>query len=95
MTCSRINIFRVLTSSKVRGTSFDIKIKFVFPVALDEQVQVGINSHNFLLHLLTTLVSLTCDVVIRTRTVLIRQIGTRRFSSGMSVDYFSDSGKQY
>ena len=27
MTCSRINIFRVLASSRVRGTSFDIKIR--------------------------------------------------------------------
>ena len=30
MTCSRINIFRVLASSRVRGTSFDIKIKNKF-----------------------------------------------------------------
>ena len=30
MTCSRINIFRVLASSRVRGTSFDIKIRNKF-----------------------------------------------------------------
>ena len=30
MTCSRINIFRVLASSRVRGTSFDIKIRNTF-----------------------------------------------------------------
>ena len=30
ITCSRINIFRVLASSRVRGTSFDIKIRNKF-----------------------------------------------------------------
>ena len=49
--------------------------RFVFYVALDEQVQVGINLHNFILHLLMTLVSLTGDVIRYTRTVLIRQTG--------------------
>ena len=37
-----------------------------------------------------TLVSLTGDVIRHTRTVLIRQTG----DGGMSIDYFSDSGKQ-
>ena len=52
--------------------------RFVFHVALDEQVQVGINLHNFYCHLLMTLVSLTGDVIRHThdtRTVLIRQTG--------------------
>ena len=37
--------------------------RFVFHVALDEQVQVGINLHNFQRYLLVTLVSLTGDVI--------------------------------
>ena len=49
--------------------------RFVFHVALDKQVQVGINLHNFERHLLMTLVSLTGDVIRHTRTVLIRQTG--------------------
>ena len=47
--------------------------RFVFHVALDEQVQVGINLHSFLRHLLMTLVPLTDDVFRHTRTVLIRR----------------------
>ena len=37
--------------------------RFVFCVALDEQVRVGINLHNFLRHLLMTLVSLTATLL--------------------------------
>ena len=47
--------------------------RFVCHVALDEQVLVGINLHNFQRHLLMTLVSLTGDVIRHTMTVLIRQ----------------------
>ena len=36
----------------------------------------------------------TGDVIRHTRIVLIRQVTARRFSCGMSIDYFSDSGKQ-
>ena len=46
--------------------------RFVFHVALDEQVQVGINLRHFRRHVLMTLVSLTGDVIRHTRTVLIR-----------------------
>ena len=55
--------------------------KFVFHVALDEQMQVGINLHN----LLMTLVSLTGDVIRHTRTVLIRQTGDGK-NLGIHVD---------
>ena len=48
--------------------------RFVFHVALDEQVQVGVNLHIFNV-ILMTLVSLTGDVIRHTRTVLIRQTG--------------------
>ena len=49
--------------------------RFVFHVALDEQVQVGINLRHFRRHLLMTLVSLTGDVIRYTWSVLIRQTG--------------------
>ena len=45
--------------------------RFVFPVALDELVQVGINLRHFRHQLLMTLVPLTGDVIRHTRTLLI------------------------
>ena len=49
--------------------------RFVFHVALDEQVQGGINLHNFKRHLLMTLVSLRDDVIDILGPYLIRQTG--------------------
>ena len=46
--------------------------RFAFHVALDKQVQVGINLRHFRRHLLMTSVSLTGDVIRNTRTVSIR-----------------------
>ena len=46
--------------------------RFVFHLAFDEQVQVGINLRHFRRHLLMTSVSLTGDVISHTRTVSIR-----------------------
>ena len=69
--------------------------RLVFHAALDEQVQVGINLHNFKRHLLMTLVSLTGDVIRHTRTVLIRKTGDdKKDFIWNDIDYFSDSGKQ-
>ena len=49
--------------------------RFVFHVALDKQVQVGINLRHFRRHLLMELVLLMGDVNRHTRTVLIRKTG--------------------
>ena len=49
--------------------------RFVFQVALDEQVQVGINLHHFRRHLLTALESLTGDVIRHGKTMQLRQTG--------------------
>ena len=49
--------------------------RFVFHVALDEQVQVGLNLRHFGRQLLMTLESLTGDVIRHAKTALIRQTG--------------------
>ena len=56
--------------------------RFVFHVALDEQVQVGINLRHFQRHLLMTLVSLTGDVIRHTRAVLISNINQSAAGAG-------------